>query len=134
MAWVNQSGTLKGPSGAKGDKGDTGAAGTNGIVPNVDWTPVTLDAGFTGGNPQWTSEGRVYEFQGSTVAGSFPVGSTDIGTLPVAARPPHTKRGICWLTGGKPGIIGLAANGIITVMNPGAATATSLQFSVQWIK
>lgn len=102
-------------------------------VVDTGWVNVSLFSAFVGGSPRVRRIGKQVFFQGSTVSGSFPVGSVNIGVIPAGFRPSSTTRFAAYLTGGQVGIIGVLGNGDIQVHNQSGATRTSLQFSVNWL-
>ena len=136
MAWVNQSGTLKGPTGntgAKGDKGDTGSPGT-GLESDVAWVDLALAAGLAG-SAQYCVKGGI-NWVRYDVSGTFPDGYTTLSTaLPAAQRPSTVNaRNLAFMVGDKTGIAYVTLAGAIGILNKTGASVTNVQAYISYVK
>lgn len=100
------------------------------------WVSITLDSGYTGGNPKIRRIGRIVHMQAGTISGTIPTGTTQIGTnaIPDGFRPSQSERGAAYLTGGRPGVSGADSSGNIYIFHQDTAgTRTTCQFSMTWM-
>ena len=121
MAWVNQSGTLKGPTGItgdKGDKGDKGDTGESGVVVVGSFIPADTE-----NKVFYRIVGKLVEIVVNSTGVTVPVGNSVIladGIISAAARPVgYNRRGSAYVGAGTNVGIYITPGGEVGISNPG---------------